>query len=40
MSLILLKNRKLSPAAGHLAKKIVAEIRRTSGYPTDEVEGA
>jgi DNA-binding transcriptional LysR family regulator len=40
MSLIRLKNRKLSPAAGHFAKKIVAEIRRTSGYPTDEVEGA
>lgn len=37
MSLIRLKNRALSPAAGHLASRIVAEVRRASGYLPDEL---
>lgn len=36
MSLIRLRNRDLSPAARHLADKIVGEVRKVTGYEKDE----
>jgi LysR family carnitine catabolism transcriptional activator len=36
MSLIRLKNRELSPAARHLADKIISEVRKVTGYREGE----